>query len=387
MAAALAGAKAGWEVQLMERASTFSEIGAGIQIGPNVTRLLYRWGLQHAVDAVAAFPQRLQVRDALSARELGVLTLGTTIQQRYGAPYAAIHRADLHALLHSAVARHSGTTLLLNQDLQQFGQTRNTVTVRSASMERYEGDALVGADGLWSRVRQWLLGDSPPRATGHLAYRALVRQSDLPAALRSQQVTAWLGPRLHAIQYPVRGGDWLNLVAFVQGQLPGQPTHLDHWDHSANAADLRTHLAQVCTPLQDMLHAVTAWRLWVLYDRPPMQGPHQHAQGRVALLGDAAHPMRPYLAQGAGMAIEDAATLGQVLEHSADIPAALAHYAQQRWQRNARVQARSLRNGKIFHAQGLLRWSRNRAMQLGGERLMDLPWLYGGGLTPQIATK
>ena len=387
MAAALAGAKAGWEVQLMERASTFSEIGAGIQIGPNVTRLLYRWGLQHAVDAVAAFPQRLQVRDALSARELGVLTLGTTIQQRYGAPYAAIHRADLHALLHSAVARHSGTTLLLNQDLQQFGQTRNTVTVRSASMERYEGDALVGADGLWSPVRQWLLGDSPPRPTGHLAYRALVRQSDLPAALRSQQVTAWLGPRLHAIQYPVRGGDWLNLVAFVQGQLPGQPTHLDHWDHSANAADLRTHLAQVCTPLQDMLHAVTAWRLWVLYDRPPMQGPHQHAQGRVALLGDAAHPMRPYLAQGAGMAIEDAATLGQVLEHSADIPAALAHYAQQRWQRNARVQARSLRNGKIFHAQGLLRWGRNRAMQLGGERLMDLPWLYGGGLTPQIATK
>ena len=387
MAAALAGAKAGWEVQLMERASTFSEIGAGIQIGPNVTRLLYRWGLQHAVDAVAAFPQRLQVRDALSARELGVLTLGTTIQQRYGAPYAAIHRADLHALLHSAVARHSGTTLLLNQDLQQFGQTRNTVTVRSASMEQYEGDALVGADGLWSPVRQWLLGDSPPRATGHLAYRALVRQSDLPAALRSQQVTAWLGPRLHAIQYPVRGGDWLNLVAFVQGQLPGQPTHLDHWDHSANAADLRTHLAQVCTPLQDMLHAVTAWRLWVLYDRPPMQGPHQHAQGRVALLGDAAHPMRPYLAQGAGMAIEDAATLGQVLEHSADIPAALAHYAQQRWQRNARVQARSLRNGKIFHAQGLLRWGRNRAMQLGGERLMDLPWLYGGGLTPQIATK
>lgn len=387
MAAALAGAKAGWEVQLMERASIFSEIGAGIQIGPNVTRLLYRWGLQHAVDAVAAFPQRLQVRDALSARELGVLTLGASIQQRYGAPYAAIHRADLHALLHNAVARHSGTTLLLNQDLQQFGQARNTVTVRSASMEQYEGDALVGADGLWSPVRQWLLGDSPPHPTGHLAYRALVRQADLPAALRTQQVTAWLGPRLHAIQYPVRGGDWLNLVAFVQGQLPGQPTHLDHWDHSANAADLRVHLAQVCTPLQDILHAVNAWRLWVLYDRPPMQGPHQHAQGRVALLGDAAHPMRPYLAQGAGMAIEDAATLGQVLEHAPDIPAALAHYAQQRWQRNARVQARSLRNGKIFHARGLLRWGRNRAMQLGGERLMDLPWLYGGGLTPQIATK
>ena len=387
MAAALACARADWRVRLMERAPAFSEVGAGIQIGPNVTRILHGWGLQSALDMVAAFPQRLQVRDALSARELGMLALGSAMQQRYGTPYAAVHRADLHALLHAAVVQHRVTTLQLNQDLQHFAQTREAVTVRSAAAEEFTGDLLIGADGLWSPVRQWLLGDGPPRLTGHLAYRALVRQKDLPANLRSQQITVWLGPRLHVVQYPVRGGDWLNLVAIVSSQLSGQSPHLDHWDHSANAADLRTGLAGVCTPLQDLVQAIPAWRLWVLCDRPPMQGAHEHAQGRVALLGDAAHPMRPYLAQGAGMAIEDAAALSSALSRTSDVPAALSDYARQRWQRNARVQARSQRNGKIFHATGLLRWGRNHAMRLGGERLMDLPWLYGGGLPPQIAAK
>jgi salicylate hydroxylase len=377
MAAALACARVGWQVQLWERATVFSEVGAGIQIGPNVTRLLHSWGLHDALAAVAAFPHRLQVRDAASARELGVLPLGAAMQQRYGAPYASVHRADLHTLLHTAAAAHS--QMQLNTPLHSFSQTATAVHLRSPCTEACQADVLLGADGLWSAVRQGLLHDGPPRATGHLAYRALVRQAELPAALRSQQVTAWLGPRLHVVQYPVRGGDWLNVVAFVHGQLPGNA--LDGWDHSANAADLRQHLAQTCTPLQDLLQAIDHWRLWVLHDRPPLQGPHQQAQGRVALLGDAAHPMRPYLAQGAGMAIEDAAALSSALAGASsqanDVPAALAHYAQARWQRNARVQARAERNGRIFHATGLLRWGRNRAMQLGGARLMDMPWLYG----------
>ncbi len=377
MAAALACVRAGCGVQLLERAAAFNEVGAGIQIGPNVTRLLHGWGLQAALDAVAAFPQRLQVRDALSSRELGVLALGASMQQRYGAPYATVHRADLHRLLHTAAAQQAQVSLLLNQELQHCTQTPDAVTVRTAAWEEFTGDALVGADGLWSPVRQWLLHDGPPRATGHLAYRALVRQAGLPAQLRSQQVTVWLGPQLHVVQYPVRGGDWLNLVAIVHGQLLGQSTNLDNWDHSANAAELRSTMAGTCAPLQDLVQAVDAWRLWVLCDRPPMQSAQQQAQGRVALLGDAAHPMRPYLAQGAGMAIEDAAALADALGQTTDVPAALAAYAQQRWQRNARVQARSARNGKIFHATGLVRWGRDRAMQLGGERLMDLPWLYG----------
>jgi len=378
MAAALTCARAGWNVRVFERAAALSEVGAGIQIGPNVTRLLHSWGLRDALAAVATFPQHLHVRDALTARGLGSLALGPAMHHRYGAPYATLRRADLLALLHTAV-RQTSAQLLLGYGLQRFSQSPFGVSVYGSAAEELNGDALVGADGLWSPVRQWLLHDGPPRMTGHLAYRAMVRQDSLPMALRSQQVTVWLGPHLHVVQYPVHNGDLLNVVAIVHGQLPNQQTSLEHWDHSANAVDLRNSLAGVCPALQDLVQAVNAWRLWVLCDRPSMRGAHQQAQGRVALLGDAAHPMRPYLAQGAGMAIEDAAVLARVLQPGSDIPAALADYAGQRWQRNARVQARALRNGRIFHASGLVRWGRDQAMQLVGERLLDMPWLYGSG--------
>ncbi|MEO6855665.1 MAG: FAD-dependent monooxygenase, partial [Rhodoferax sp.] len=274
MAAALACARAGCGVRVFERAVALSEVGAGIQIGPNVTRLLHHWGLQDALAAVAAFPQHLQVRDALTGRTLGNLALGDAMQQRYGAPYATLHRADLLALLQSAVQQTSAQ-LQLDHALQHFSQTASGVSVRGSAAEEIHGDALVGADGLWSPVRQWLLHDGPPRSTGHLAYRALVRQADLPHGLRSQQVTAWLGPNLHVVQYPVCGGDWLNVVAIVHGQLSHPHTSLEHWDHSANAADLRASLAGVCAPLQNLLQAVASWRLWVLCDRPPMTGAHQ----------------------------------------------------------------------------------------------------------------
>jgi salicylate hydroxylase len=378
LAAALATARAGWHVRLYERAPAFSEVGAGIQMGPNVVRVLQGWGLDAALAAVAAFPERLEVRSAVSGRTLGLLRLGAEMAQRYGAPYATVHRADLHGLLLDAV-RQADVSLKLNHPLSRFTQTADVVTVQTADAATVEGDVLVGADGVWSPVRQWLLGDGPPRRTGHLAYRALVRQAELPQALRSAQVTAWLGPRLHLVQYPVRGGDWLNVVGIVQGQAPGDP---DSWDHGTDAAGLRAALAGSCAPLQDLVRAIDSWRLWPLYDRPPMQGAWQHALGRVALLGDAAHPMRPYLAQGAGMAIEDAAELGRVLaqalDPALDVPTMLSRYALNRWQRNARVQARAIRNGEIFHAGAVMRWGRDASLKLLGERLLDLPWLYGG---------
>lgn len=374
LAAALACARAGRPVQLIERASAFAEVGAGIQMGPNVTRLLRGWGLEEPLRQVAAFPEALRVRSAASGAELGHLRLGASLQQRYGAPYATVHRADLHQLLLQAVEQ-TDATLRLGQSLEAFTPGPGGVQVHTAQGLALEGEALVGADGLWSRVRQLLLGDAVPRVTGHLAYRALVAQQDLPGRLRSQQVTVWLGPRLHVVQYPVRGGQWLNVVGIVHGRVDGSP---DDWDHSAHAQGLLAALVGTCSALQDLVAAIGAWRLWVLCDRPPLQGPHEHASGPVALLGDAAHPMRPYLAQGAGMAIEDANCLQQVLGLPG-LPMAqrLQHYAQQRWQRNARVQARAIRNGQIFHATGLMRWGRDASMRLLGERLLDVPWLYG----------
>ena len=383
LAAALACSRAGWSVELIERSPAFGEVGAGIQMGPNVVQVLHGWGLAQALKQVAAFPEVLQVRSANSGAALGRLPLGERTRARYGAPYATIHRADLHRMLLAAVVQQGSTALHVGQLLLSYLDTGSAVQVHTVQGLQLQGGALVGADGLWSSVRQQMLGpnDGAPRVTGHLAYRAMVRQADLPAALRSQEITVWLGPKLHVVQYPVRGGDWLNVVAIVQGAVP-EGRDVQDWDHATHTRDLQATMGKTCGALQALIAAIQTWRLWALCDRPPMAGAQQQAQGQVALLGDAAHPMRPYMAQGAGMAIEDAACLQSVLAQR-EVPMAkrLAAYAQQRWQRNARVQARSIRNGQIFHATGVVRWGRDLSMRLLGERLLDVPWLYQGPTT------
>jgi salicylate hydroxylase len=363
-------------VQLLERAAQLSEVGAGIQIGPNVTRILQAWGLDAALSQVAAFPEQLQARDAQTGQVLGTLTLGARAQALYGAPYATIRRADLQGLLHRA-AQSAGVDLLLGQTVQGWHATEEALQVNTAQGLSLEASALIGADGVWSAVRQQLLGDAPARFTGHLAYRALVAQADLPAHLRSDQITVWMGPRLHVVHYPVRGGQWLNLVAIVHGVKPEQA---DDWDQAGHTQILMQVMGAVGQDLHERLASVPAWRQWALHDREPLSASRQMAQGRVALLGDAAHPMRPYLAQGAGMAIEDAQALAQSLSTgSASVVQQLQAYAEQRWARNAQVQARAIRNGRIFHAAGPVAWGRNLSMRLMDERLMDVPWLYGGG--------
>ena len=374
MAAALSLARQGQAVQVLEQAETFSEVGAGVQLGPNVTRLLRDWGLQDALMSVVSVPQRLQARDAATGRVLGELPLAERASQRYGAPYVCIHRADLHTLLWRAVAAE-GVPVLQGARITELQASTEAVTLQAATGHRWQAQALVGADGLWSRSRALLGLHDGPRFSGHLAYRALVPQARLPAALRSQQVTVWMGPRLHVVEYPVQSGQTLNIVAIVHGDPPADPTG---WDHEAQTVQLWQAMGAVCPLLQERLRAVAQWRLWPLNDRPPLTGAAQMAQGRVALLGDAAHPMRPYLAQGAGMAIEDAWMLGACAAAAGDVPARLAAYAARRWARNARVQARAVRNGQIFHASGPLAWGRNLAMAASGGQVMDVPWLYKG---------
>jgi salicylate hydroxylase len=379
LAAALACARQGVAVQLLERAAQLSEVGAGIQIGPNVTRILNAWGLEAALNRVAAFPRQLQARDAQTGQVLGSLRLGERAQTLYGAPYATIHRADLHALLWAA-AQAAGVQTALGQTIAGWSESTDGVVAQSASGQSWQADALVGADGVWSTVRQQLLADAPARFTGHLAFRALVPQADLPSALRSDEITVWMGPRVHVVHYPVQAGRALNVVAIVHGEKPANP---HDWDSAGHADTLMQTMGAVGTDLHQRLEAIPAWRLWALHDRAPVSAASQMAQGRVALLGDAAHPMRPYLAQGAGMAIEDAQVLAQCLaQGTGSLAQRLQTYADQRWARNAQVQARAIRNGQIFHAQGLVAMGRNLSMRLMGERLMDVPWLYGQG--PQL---
>ena len=379
LAAAVACTRAGLGVRLYEQAAAFSEVGAGVQLGPNAVRRLQGFGLGPALDAVVAQPARLCVRNAVSGRELAALALNPDMAQRYGAPYFTIHRADLHGVLLGALAQDDRVSLKTACPVRAVRQDGGCVTLSLAADLEVQGDLLVGADGLWSTVRQQVLGDGMAMPSGHVAYRALVAQQALPAALRSQQVTAWLGPRLHVVTYPVRRGELLNVVAIVQGQPRGEP---QDWDHAAVAAELQAAMGPTCTALRDLVKAMPSWRLWVLNGREPVSSPDVMAQGRVALLGDAAHPMLPYLAQGAGMAIEDAAELGSLLAMTSaaalNVPLALSRYALNRWQRVARVQARALRNGRIFHATGVVPAGRDVSLRLLGPRILDVPWLYGG---------
>ena len=374
LAAGLALARTGASVRLIERADHWGEVGAGIQIGPNVTRILHSWGLASKLAQVAAFPKQLQARDARTGQVLGTLPLGERAERLYGAPYACIHRADLHGLL-LAAAQRQGVDLQLGQRGSGVQVQGDQIEVQTDPGERWKATALIGADGLWSRTRAELGLTDAPRFSGHLAYRALVPQDSLPAHLRSDQVMVWMGPRLHVVHYPVQAGRGLNVVAIVHGDLPADA---QSWDAMAQPASLFQALEPVATELQERLQAMQGWRLWALHDRPPLSGAAQMAQGHVALLGDAAHPMRPYLAQGAGMAIEDANALAQAWIGSGSVPERLQRYAQVRWQRNARVQARAIRNGEIFHAQGPVAWGRNATMRLLGEHVMDVPWLYAG---------
>lgn len=381
LAAALACAEKGAKPLLIERTSQFSEVGAGIQMGPNVTRTLFSWGLEKALQDYIFVPNSLCVKDAVSGQTLGTLPLGQRSQEKYGAPYVTVHRADLHQVLLQKVLSAGVTELKLQSEVDFLQEDNEGLTVsvkhlQTGHVETLNPQAMVGADGLWSDTRNYVVPQTAPRVTGLLAYRALLPMQVVPEFLRQQDVRVWVGSRMHAVLYPVRGGEFLNMVVIAPGQLPES---LKDWDYDANSHDVFEALGVLHPHLKDVLEAVPNWRRWPIFDRPPLVSATQMAKGRIALLGDAAHPMRPFLAQGAGMAIEDAAALATCWARvDLSINERWQLYAEMRWARNARVQARSIRNGRIFHMQGPMRWGRDLAMRLMGESLMDVPWLYAG---------
>jgi salicylate hydroxylase len=388
IAAGFAAMRAGWCAAVFERAAEFSEVGAGVQLGPNVTRILQAWSLGDALKQVGAFPSGLHARSMTTGEVLATLPVKDAMTT-YGAPYVTLHRADLHGLLLQAAA-HEGVHVHSNAVVQTVSQSADAAVLdvmQHAQLHQHTAAVVVAADGVWSPLRQQLLGDGLPTFTGHIAYRALVAQADLPPYLRSQDVSVWMGAQAHVVSYPVRGGDYLNVVCLAEGRLLDDDANSLHALHTWNAqkseaqtlAELHHSLRGACTPLTDLMGACSDWRLWPLCGRSAMQGAHAHVKGRVALVGDAAHPMLPYLAQGAGMAIEDADALAAQLlgATQVNVPERLQQFAHARWQRNARVQARAVRNGQIFHATGPMRVVRDMGLRFMGARLMDVPWLYG----------
>lgn len=397
LGAALALARVGVRVTVLEQADAFGEVGAGVQVSPNVFGVLSGWGLSEALQQVANFPEAVQARDAATNQLLGQLELGGVGGQvcvRYGFDYATIHRADLHQVLLDAVRQQPLVSLHLNAKIATISESEQAVQVTTQQGASYRADALIGCDGLWSQVRQHVLGDQPPLATGHVAWRALLPMHGVPPELQAERVTAWLAPKMHAIAYPVKRSQYFNVVVVTEDEQPAATPNPQSWNRDATGLSPLKSMKIGAQPaylfpnaLSNLLQKVTepeggGWTRWTLFDRDPVRSSLEMAHPahpRIALLGDAAHPMRPYLAQGAAMALEDAQALALALHSSAgDLPAALQRYAHHRWQRNARVQARSRRSGQIFHLEGPLRWGRDAAMALLGHRLMDLPWLYAG---------
>ena len=383
LATALALGQGGMATQLFEQSPAFTEVGAGIGLGPNAVRRLQGWGVWEALQAKGFVPSQLVVVDAKNGQQLGCLPMAKAFEQRYGAPYLTIHRADLHQVLSDAVNAQGLSALHLGYLLQDAKTDALCVNTQWFAPDGqtvwHESQAMVGADGINSKVRELAWPSQQLQASGHWAYRTLLPRHVLPAELRSDAMGLWLGPRLHVVHYPVRGGEWLNVVVLVESndaaQTPG-------WDSQRSAAqtthDLNLALQGCCSRLQDLVRMSESWRAWALFDRHPLQSADDMAQGRLTLLGDAAHPMLPYLAQGAGMAIEDAQALAQCWSQAElSVEQRLQAYAQARWQRVAKVQARARRNARLFHASGVLAWGRDAAMRWGGAAVMDMPWLYG----------
>ena len=381
LATALALGQTGASLRLYEQAHAFTETGAGIGLGPNVMRVLDQWGLSSELRIAGCMPAYLQSRRADDGRIAGRLPMGQSFIEKYGAPYLTVHRADLHQILLEAVKKQAVTELFLNHTLMAIDVRAQGLDLQFQEInESHQALALVGADGLHSRVRYSVFDSDAPVSSGHWAYRALLPMNGLPQPIQESHIGIWMGKRLHVVHYPVRGGEFLNIVVLVE---TSDRQSQAGWDVLRSTeqinADLKQALQGCCNELQALIHRVEDWRAWCLFDRPPLQRAAQMAQGRVALLGDAAHPMLPYLAQGAGMAIEDAACLAiQWQRADLTVEQRFLNYAQARWQRVSRVQQRARRNGTIFHADGWLRLARDTALALGGPYLMDLPWLYAG---------
>ena len=376
LAAALCLARKGIETLVFERQETFAELGAGIQISPNASRVLHHLGLADGLRACAFLPEGTEFRSWRSGRLLSRSELGEAATAAYGFPYYHVHRGDLLRLLASAAEQSNCVALHTDAEVTGFQTMAEGVcaTVASNKGTSHEGIALIGADGIHSTVRERLFGSSSPTFTGNVAWRALVPSERLPTNLVRPVATIWWGPRRHLVHYCVSGGASVNCVCVVEvGKESGW--EVESWTERGQLAELQADFAGWHENVQTLIEQMDADSLhkWALFDRPPSP---QWGKGPVALLGDACHPMLPFMAQGAATAIEDAAVLASCLASANDVSAAFNRYAALRQQRTAWIQGLARRNARIFHLSGLAAWARNRAAKRSGKRIMDAVYGY-----------
>lgn len=366
-------ANKGFEVVVLEQTEEFGEIGAGIQIGPNAFHAMDYLGVGDAARAQAVYVDKLIMMDGISGDEIAHIDVDEPFRKRFNNPYAVVHRADLHGVFLKACRDHENVTLINNQRVVSYENTANGAKVVTASGDVFEGDAVIGADGMKSAIREQMTGGDAIVRSGHVAYRAVLDLEQMPEDLRWNAATLWAAPKCHMVHYPLQGWKTFNLVAtFVS----------DEENVGANepgtSEEVLDHFADIVPRARKLLEVPKNWRRWALGDRDPIDN---WTDGNVVLLGDAAHPTLQYFAQGACMALEDAVMLAHQLEsHEGDFKSAFADYQTNRIPRAYRVVLGSRLIGTHFyHPDGVERLIRNTIMRAKSQEQHydSFEWLYG----------
>ena len=371
IAAALALVRQGYRVQVFEQAPEIGEIGAGIQLGPNAFHAFDALGVGEKMRSRAVYTDFMVMHDALDGYQVGKIPTDEKFRQRFGNPYAVIHRADVHLSLLEGAQETGEVEIFTSTRIDQIEQSDAGVSVFDQNGRRFDGVALIGADGVKSAVRQQYVGD-PARVTGHVVYRAVVDKHEFPDELKWNAASIWVGPNCHLVHYPLRGGEQYNVVVTFHSRQQEQ------WGVTEGSKEeVQSYFQGILPKARQLIDLPKSWKRWATADREPIG---QWTFGRVTLLGDAAHPTTQYMAQGACMALEDAVTLGQSLQASGhDWQRALDLYQHSRIARTARIVLSGREMGRIYHAKGVERLVRNDLWRgRTPERFYDaVQWLYG----------
>jgi 2-polyprenyl-6-methoxyphenol hydroxylase-like FAD-dependent oxidoreductase len=370
LAAALALARQGYAVKVLEQAGEIGEIGAGIQLGPNAFSAFDALGIGERARGRAVYTERLVMMDAVDESEVASVPMGEAFRRRFNNPYAVSHRADVHLSLLEGVRESDRIEVLTSTHVERIEQEGDGVSATDRSGKAHRGMALIACDGVKSTVRQQYVGD-PVRVSGHVVYRAVVDEGEFPANLKLNAPCVWAGPNCHLVHYPMRGGEQYNVVVTFHSRRP------EEWGVSEGSQEeVVSYFDGIAERPRQLLGLPKSWKRWATADREPIA---QWTFGRVTLLGDAAHPMLQYLAQGACMALEDAVTLGEAVRAcGGDLAAAFERYQRARVARTARVVLLTREMGRVYHARGVERLVRNDLWKgRTPERFYDaLEWLY-----------
>lgn len=379
LAAALALVRQGFRVQVFEQAPEIGEIGAGIQLGPNAFHAFDALGVGDKARGRAVYTDYMVMHDAIDGSLVGKIETGEAFRKRFNNPYAVIHRVDVHLSLLEGAQETGKVEFFTNTRIVKAEQDGDVVTVTDQNGKRWMGQALIGADGGKSVIREQYVND-PPRVTGHVVYRAVVDKKDFPENLRWNAASLWAGPKCHLVHYPLRGGEQYNVVVTFHSRNQEQWGVTD-----GSKAEVESYFQGICPMARQLIELPKSWKRWATADKEPIG---TWVFGRVAILGDAAHPTTQYLAQGACMAMEDAVTLGEALRvNQNDWSKALELYQRSRVARTARIVLSAREMGRLYHAEGVERFVRNSLWKgRSQERFYDaIEWLYGWNVNNCLA--